>query len=1505
VETNSSCQLSKTIYLNEECLHDIKWHAVDALGNVETEHSQFHKVDNTPPHILILKPVDGWYSDGEDIPVVAVAQDLSNSDGPCHGLLDERCAVGIENGKQCNAYLLDILPEFKAVALESHMLYNADAHECQGYVTLNNTGSKIPDGVVFLVVSASDNLGNEGNSLMEIMNAIGAKCGGGMLPRCIRDVVQDIVTIWNLPKIGIDNHAPVVTITKPTAGSLFGGVQVYFSADVTDANDGEVTSTITSGTPCYVTLGGVSLGTVPYSNADRKCEGTMMIPDDKDFPQGTQQLTVEIADNAGNVGKGSVNVNVDTVDPIVAFIAPDANTFVSGNVNVQFTISDDNIDASTARLSLDNGNSWVTPTCIPGTCSYSWDTTTATDGMAYEMLAKVSDLAGNEAHDERIVIVDNGLPESIVITYPYHNQYLSGPITIEAVTGDAVSGIQTVSFYRCSDGYSDPSHCWLIGQDFNPEGGWTIGFDACSSPSTTGLYAEVWDHQGNTLDSTLVPVTVDCTAPTVTVNAPTGTLSGYQTISATVPGDVVSVQFEISSTYYVLCYDEISPYTCRFDTRAFSNGIHWIYATAKDRAGLTSTNQTQILVDNTPPTLTISTALSASNNQFVKGTQTIITDVYDTHLDSSSVMISTDNGETWNSAYACDPDEYCYNWNTTTATDGMAYGILAKASDTAGNTGYSLTITLIPDNKAMTSMVVVLPLTGSAVKGTTPIEAVASDSVSGTQRVEFYVDGSYVGTDANYADGWRIEWNSASVSDGAHSVYVRGYDNVGNTRTSSTVSFIVDNYPPTAPTISVVDPNENGYDNDGVVTWRWTDASDTGSGVDYYELTVSSSPEIVTQLIGNYFTTSDLIDGTYTAKVRAVDKIGNVGPWSNIATIKVDTTAPAVDILTPANNQFVNGTQEIRVQVSDTNLDTSSIRVSTDNGQTWQTVTSCDGDYCYSWDTTIATDGMAYGIIAKSTDLAGNTGYSAPVIVIVDNGEPEGVYVVDPIKNDIVKGTTELKALATDYVSGVQSVKIYVSSIGWNCDATLTGGTWQCSFDSTSLPDGVHEVYAEAKDILGQITTSVSVPFTIDNNPPSTPVISVTDPDGDGYDTDGIVTWSWTTSTDAGSGVAYYEFTASDKPGDVSTKVLGNFLTTSDLIDGTYTAKVRAVDRAGHASEWSEVAVITVDTIPPEKTIIQPVQGWYVNTLPINITAIDESAGVDDSMVYFNITHEECALFWCWDVNDTSGILDNYNKPYYNYTVDISGLVEGRKYKLTITACDNLGHCIDPSIFFGIDKTAPTWPSGAKLTVTYSPYDKDGNVSLSWPATSDALSGVDHYNIYLNGTLNATTNSTTYSYLYINLSDGLYNFNVTPVDAVGNENSGLTGSTTIDGTCTVDGTCTPSAPAESSGSGSTTIIEGSNGGGGGLIGGGATTTLPPQTTTTTVGGGAGQTTTTVPVVTTTTTLPSPLSITGLITLVAGNSIYQILIALAIIALLITIFRHRIFGKKINNKPRKK
>jgi hypothetical protein len=75
----------------------------------------------------------------------------------------------------------------------------------------------------------------------------------------------------------------------------------------------------------------------------------------------------------------------------------------------------------------------------------------------------------------------------------------------------------------------------------------------------------------------------------------------------------------------------------------------------------------------------------------------------------------------------------------------------------------------------------------SHVSGRVTIQASAFDNV-GVTRVEFYVDGSLVGTDASAP--YRYAWQTNHVSQGAHSLVCKAFDVPGNFGTSPTVTVL-------------------------------------------------------------------------------------------------------------------------------------------------------------------------------------------------------------------------------------------------------------------------------------------------------------------------------------------------------------------------------------------------------------------------------------------------------------------------------------------------------------------------------------------------------------------------------------------------------------------------------------------------------------------------------------------------------------------------------------------
>jgi hypothetical protein len=133
---------------------------------------------------------------------------------------------------------------------------------------------------------------------------------------------------------------------------------------------------------------------------------------------------------------------------------------------------------------------------------------------------------------------------------------------------------------------------------------------------------------------------------------------------------------------------------------------------------------------------------------------------------------------------------------STTFTDFVAAGTyyyLVTAQDGAGNVGPASneasgtsSADTLPPTVSMTA-----PTAGATVSGTVAVAASASDNVA-VASVQYVLDGANYGSPLTAAP-YSFSWNSATVGNGTHTWAAIASDASGNTATSSTVSFTVNN----------------------------------------------------------------------------------------------------------------------------------------------------------------------------------------------------------------------------------------------------------------------------------------------------------------------------------------------------------------------------------------------------------------------------------------------------------------------------------------------------------------------------------------------------------------------------------------------------------------------------------------------------------------------------------------------------------------------------------------
>ena len=295
--------------------------------------------------------------------------------------------------------------------------------------------------------------------------------------------------------------------------------------------------------------------------------------------------------------------------------------------------------------------------------------------------------------DGRAYVVNSAGSVSVVNTAT--NTVVGSPIAVGVQpTGVAVSGDGTRVYVANGDDTvsvidtASNTVVQTVAADPAPESG---AHDIAVSADGTRIY--MTDMKDRVL-RVISLANADITAPTVSVTAPTGTVSGTVSLSATASDNVgvVGVQFLVDNNP-VGAEDVSSPYGVSFNTATVSNGVHTVTARARDAAGNTATSSAVTLTvanDTIAPTVavtaptgtvsgTVSLSATASDNVGVVGVQFLV--------DNNPV-----GGEDTSSPYGV-------SFNTTTVANGV-HTVAARARDAAGNTTTSSAVTLTVANGA-------------------------------------------------------------------------------------------------------------------------------------------------------------------------------------------------------------------------------------------------------------------------------------------------------------------------------------------------------------------------------------------------------------------------------------------------------------------------------------------------------------------------------------------------------------------------------------------------------------------------------------------------------------------------------------------------------------------------------------------------------------------------------------------------------------------------------------
>jgi hypothetical protein len=710
-----------------------------------------------------------------------------------------------------------------------------------------------------------------------------------------------------------------------------------------------------------------------------------------------------------------------------------------------------------------------------------------------------------------------------------------------------------------------------------------------SGPHTVAAIAT--DTGGNTAANS-ISLVVDNTPPTVSITSPAAgaALAGAVAITANAADNVAmaSVQFQLDGANLGSAVTGAGPaYTYGWNTTSVSSGPHTITAIATDTGGNTATTNVSIVVNNTPPTVSIS---SPAAGAALTGTVTITANAVD-NVGMAGVQFQLD-GVNLGSAVTGAGPAYTYSWNTTSAGNG-SHTISAIAADTAGNTAttsVSVTISHTPPTVSVTA-----PSAGAVLSNTVTLTANATDNVA-VAGVQFQLDGVNLGSAVTGAGPtYSYSWNTAPAGNGTHTITAIATDTPGNTASAS-VSITIDHTPPTvsvttplagAALSNTVNLTANATDNVAVAGVQFQlDGVNLGSAVTGAGPAYSYS-----------WNTTSTGNGSHTISAVATDTAGNTATTS--VSITISHTPPAVSVTAPSSGAVLSNTVTLTANATD-NVAIAGVQFQLDGVNLGSAVTGAGPTYSYSWNTAPAGNGT-HTITAIATDTPGNTA-SANVSITIDHTPPT-ISMAAPSAGVAVNGTVTITATATDTVA-ITGVQFQLDGVNLGSAVTGAGPTYSYSWNTASAGNGTHTITAIATDAPGN-TASSSVSIVVDHTPPT---VSITAPAAGA-----ALSGTLSISASATDNVAVASVQLQLDGANLGAPLTGSGPTytylwnTTSVTTGTHTIAAIAADTAGNTAS-SSVSII-VDHIPPTVSVTAPAAGATVTgTVTVTGAASDNVA---------------------------------------------------------------------------------------------------------------------------------------------------------------------------------------------------------------------------------------------------------------------------------------------------------
>ena len=518
---------------------------------------------------------------------------------------------------------------------------------------------------------------------------------------------------------------------------------------------------------------------------------------------GTYFFTIWAQDTGGNGNKETGSFEVvegDFEPPEISNVQASPSPQESGGyVNITCSVTD-NVEVNVVKVNIQGPSGFTPVNATMNEGSYYYNSTYTLVGTYYYFIwANDTSDNGNKSDTYSFEIQDTTPPDiSSIQAFPSH-QEAGGKVKVLAMVTDNVavanvflnitypdSSTENFSIFQNKTGntyYSERTYDQLGTYTF-----FIFAIDSSNNKRTSSSYTfEIEDNTPPSISSIE-------TSPIAKGIGEKVNISAMVTDNVAVANVFLNITYPDSSTENFSIFQNKTGNTYYSERTYDQLGTYTFFIFAIDSSGNKNASGTQsfVISDITPPTVKLIYPLGGEN---ISGTVKIKWNATDNYKSKNSLKVtlkySSDGGNLWHLIAKNQENDGEYKWNTTDLEDGSNYRIMVKVNDsknegsnisgifTIDNTPPSVSLQKPKTNYLYLFNREIMPILRhkAVIIGKITITANANDTLSGIDKVEFFVDNVSKHIDTKKPYEW--EWDETIFF--CHTLKVVATDKAGNT----------------------------------------------------------------------------------------------------------------------------------------------------------------------------------------------------------------------------------------------------------------------------------------------------------------------------------------------------------------------------------------------------------------------------------------------------------------------------------------------------------------------------------------------------------------------------------------------------------------------------------------------------------------------------------------------------------------------------------------------------